>query len=169
MPSSFVGYVNIATLAHCDAVGRGHPLHQPPIRVVAHRFADLLLRESGGLCEVRGAMTGLPESGPHISRIERSRPTRLSAARAPKVCHGVGATATVANRKNSLKWRAYCYMGKAIFGSAEITMSYGNSATGSPQFLFGFSLAAARSDRARASNRRRASVCLRKCEAGHNA
>ncbi len=28
MPSSFVGCANIATLAHCDAVRRGHPLHQ---------------------------------------------------------------------------------------------------------------------------------------------
>ena len=31
------------------------------------------IRESGGLCEVRGAMFGLPGSGPHISRIERRR------------------------------------------------------------------------------------------------
>src|SRR3984957_18629740 len=28
MPSSFVGCANIATLAHRDAVRRGHPLHQ---------------------------------------------------------------------------------------------------------------------------------------------
>jgi hypothetical protein len=27
MPSPFVGCTNIAILAHCDAVGRGHPLH----------------------------------------------------------------------------------------------------------------------------------------------
>jgi hypothetical protein len=29
MPSFFVGCANIATLAHRDAVRRGHPLHQP--------------------------------------------------------------------------------------------------------------------------------------------
>jgi hypothetical protein len=28
MPSFFVGYANIAALAHYDAVRRGHPIHQ---------------------------------------------------------------------------------------------------------------------------------------------
>src|ERR1700734_456216 len=45
MPSSFVGCANIATLAHCDAVRRGHPLHQSdPNYVIADR--------SGALCDL---------------------------------------------------------------------------------------------------------------------
>src|ERR1700677_2685793 len=41
MPSSFVGCANIATLAHCDAVRRGHPLHQSDPVQVQHDTSKL--------------------------------------------------------------------------------------------------------------------------------
>jgi hypothetical protein len=38
---------NIATLANCDAVRRGHPLHQRPLRIPAH-VRDASLTNLGG-------------------------------------------------------------------------------------------------------------------------
>ena len=53
--------------------------------------------QSGGLCEVRGAELGLRGSGPHISRIERSR------------CMQLGRL-----KERLLGWRNSCVRGKRL-------------------------------------------------------
>ena len=56
MPSSFVGCANIATLAHCDAVRRGHPLHQPDAVAIGHFEEELSQSKLHLLPTVRPAL-----------------------------------------------------------------------------------------------------------------
>lgn len=73
------------------------------------RLSEMASLESGGLCDVRGAMFGLPGSGPHISRIERRRGSLATMGKARLVADwrkaAAGAAALVGGDENSAGWR----------------------------------------------------------------